>query len=236
LSKVTAFGDTFHVPVILSSQKFLRGMMQLDLRTGSFKLTLVARILIAATLTLAILSSIAPPGLTSSRHFCTMACCAGKPLHEAGSCQANLSLRKPTPPKEQEELCETHNPQMGQHGSMHMQDAPAPSDEESSSLVHLHQQLIDSLAQEEQSKQNSSQQTTSIAASMLTRPCPPDCGAGTFSSSSQSRPRDSAAVAYADRPRPPSSLRLSHPSDNPAKELADLFRRSRPRGPPLSFS
>ena len=202
---------------------------------------LVARILIAATLTIALVSGSAPFGLTSSGHLCMMSCCAGKAPHEAGSCMHGschvdfLAAKTASHPTEQEEHCGATKPRMAQHGEMHMPDAPAPAVQDLSAAVHRHHQPPDSLAQE-QSPQNSSQPAPTIAVSMLTKPCPPDCGAGICSNSSQSRSRGSAALSHAGRPRPPSSLCLRQASYNPAKELDMLCRRSRPRGPPLSFS
>lgn len=208
--------------------------MPINLLTGRLRSMLVARILIAATLTVALVVSIAPFGLTSSAHLCTMSCCAGKPPHEAGSCHANFSVSKPPSPlRDQEEHCGITEPQMAQHGEMLMQDAPPPIEEDLSTSDHQPQQ-VDSLAQE-QSSQNRQQQTK-IAAGVLTKPCPQDCGAGIFSYSSQRRPRDSASLSYADKPRPPTSPRLQRTSDNVAKVQEALYRRARPRGPPLSFS
>lgn len=206
---------------------------------------LIARILIAATLTVALVSGITPLGSMSSGSLCTMSCCAGEAPHEAGSCthgscNVNFASSKPLPPPSppivQEELCRATKPLMTQHGDMHAHDAPAPANEDLSTADHQHHQPADSLVPQDQSPQNKSRQLTNIAASVLTKPCPPDCGAGTFSYSSQTRPRDSASVSYADKPRPPSILRLRRIPDNVAKSLEALRRRSRPRGPPISFS
>jgi hypothetical protein len=214
--------------------------MRLNLRTRRLTPTVVARIVIAAVLALALLSGVVPLGFTSGR-LCQMACCAGMAPHAAGSCShgschIDLSIHKPTPPKQQEEPCGAHKPEaLAQHGGMHAQEAPPPIEEDSSATAHQHAQQTGSSGQE-QARKGRSQQTTNVAASMLTKPCPPDCGAGICSYSSQSRPRGSAALSHAGRPRPPSSLCLRQTSYNPAKELGMLCRRSRPRGPPLSFS
>lgn len=215
--------------------------MQVDLRTRRFSPTLVARILIAATLVAALVSGTVPFGLTSSGHLCTMECCAGKPPHEAGSCmhgscEVNFSVFKsPVPPKEQEEHCGASKPKATEHARMHTQDSPAPNKEDSSVADHRHDLQVDSSEQERARKSNS-QQTTSVAASMLTKPCPPDCGAGTLNYSSPSRPREAAALSYANKPRPPSSILIRSSSDNIFKTLEALYRRSPPRGPPASFS
>ena len=216
--------------------------MHVNLRTGRITPTLVARILIAATLVAALVSAAVPFGLTSSGHLCTMECCAGKAPHEAGSCmhgscEVNFSASKPPPPpKEQEEHCGTHKPEAAtQHGGMHTQEAPVPTEEDSAATAHQHAQQTGSSGQE-QARKGGSQHTTSVAASMLTKPCPPDCGAGTLSYSNQSRPRESAALSYANKPRPPSSVLIRRGSGDISKTLEALFRRTPTRGPPASFS
>ena len=194
-----------------------------------------------ATLTFALVSGIAPLGQTSSGHLCMMACCAGKPPHEAGlcrdgSCHIKLPIRRPPPPpKERGELYGARKPRTACHSATRIQDAPSPRGEDFPPADHQHNRSVESSAQE-QSQRDGSRQTTIVAASMLTRQCPPDCRAVTFSYSSQSRRRDSTATSDAERPRPPSDLRLRHTSHNPAKELDALCGRERPRGPPLSSS
>lgn len=212
--------------------------MRVNLYTRRFRPMLVARILIAATLTVALVSGIAPLGLSSSEALCTMSCCAGKAPHKAGTCthgtcEVDFSAQQPQKPSvEKEEHCGAGKSLTTQHGDMHGHDAPSPSKDKSARAGHQHHQT-GSLAQEQLPK-SSSQQATSVIASMLTKPCPPNCGAGICSYSSQSRPRDSAALSDAGRPRPPSSLSLRQTSYNPAKGLDVLCRRSRPRGPPIS--
>lgn len=211
--------------------------MRTDSSTEGFTLTLVARILIAATLSVALVSGSATLGLSSSAQLCTMSCCTGLAPHEAGSCahgscHVNLPDHKPSPPPEkQEESCDAHVPQSVPDGDRH----DSVTDNHSTS-EHLHEQQDISPAQESPSQKASRQTKTAIAGSVLTKPCPPDCGAGTFSCSSQNRPRDAATVSYADKPRPPSCLRLSRSSYNFAQTRDALCQRSRPRGPPCLFS
>src|SRR5690242_12680598 len=80
--------------------------------------TLVARIIIATALTLTLLSSIIQPGLASSHHLCTMACCLGKPPHEAGSCSvAFLAEEEPEASGDQEQDHSLHGHM--QHSDAH---------------------------------------------------------------------------------------------------------------------
>src|SRR5260370_17306561 len=57
----------------------------------------------------------------------------------------------------------------------------------------------------EQSGVKRAPDVASVSMSTLGKPCQPDCGTGTFSSSRQTRPRDTAAIYYTDQPRPPST-------------------------------
>lgn len=50
----------------------------------------IARIILAAALVVVVLAGAVPPGSFASSHECGMACCAGKPAHEAGSCSTAL--------------------------------------------------------------------------------------------------------------------------------------------------
>jgi hypothetical protein len=219
--------------------------MRADLHDRRMTLYGVARIIIAAALAVALVSGAAPLGSASAGHLCAMACCAGQPPHEAGSCthgscQVSFSVPEPPPPpEEQEELCGAPQPRSEQHHAARTTHAPhappANVEDVSPAAHHRHHAQADSAAREH-SHGGDSRQPPFFNASVLDRPCPPDCGAATSVYSSQSRPRDSAAVSHADRARPPSGPRLRQTSYHSAGELDALCRRSRPRGPPPSFS
>ena len=170
-----------------------------------------------------------------------MDCCAGLPPHESdscahGSCHVALSAPESSPPEEHGEHYGEQARRTGQHGDTHEHDAPSPPPEHASPTHHPHSPPGDSSTREQSPRNGSQSTTTSVVTNALTRPCPPGCGVGAFSYPSQRRPRDFAAAAYADRPRPPSGLLLRHTAHDVVKALADLCRRARPRGPPHSFS
>ena len=222
--------------------------MRADLHNRRTTLYGVARLIIAAALAAILASGAAPLGSASSGHLCAMACCAGQPPHEAGtcthgSCQVSFAAHEsPAPPEEPEELCGAQKPHSERRHAAHTQHAPpANAEDVSSSAHHQHHAQSGSHARadsaaHEHTRRGDSRQPPFFNASVLDKPCPPDCGAATSVSSSQSRPRDSAAVSHADRPRPPSGPRLRQTSYHSAGELDALCRRSRPRGPPASFS
>jgi hypothetical protein len=192
---------------------------------------LVARTILAALLLLTLLSTSLPLVTIASGPMCTLACCAGRAPHAAGSCmngschavlkgRAKVSkIHLQFPVQESEQLC------------------GLPRSTTRNSVVSLRGSAALTLAASSgRSRGSRAQDAASVSTTALGRSCQSDCGTGTFGSSSQSRPRDSGAISYADKPRPPSTARLEHSSLSRAKALDALCRRSRPRGPPISSS
>jgi len=190
-----------------------------------------ARVILGAMLLLAILAAHIPSSAVAIGSMCTLACCAGRAPHAAGSCMngschAFLKGRAQTskihlqlPVYESEHLCglprsSTRNSVMSLRGS----------------------RALTLAASSERTRGSHAPDAASVYMSTIGKPCEPECGTGTFSSSSQSRQRDSSAISYADKPRPPTATRLAYSPFNVAKTLDALCRRSRPRGPPLTSS
>jgi hypothetical protein len=186
----------------------------------------VVHAVVAMMLVLAVLSGAAPFNALSSRHFCTMACCAGLPPHVAGSCHAHLSNRRRA---EREPTCGgVNNSALSHAHSMQMPSATAAE-----MVMPDHCSAGDhSLAQTPSSQGDAERQAT-IAPLTLEQPCPPDCGVGVTSSMQMRRPRDNAAVAHADSPRPPTPATLSHDNIDCFLTLTAFNRPFNPRGPPL---
>jgi hypothetical protein len=191
----------------------------------------VARVILGATLLLSILWANIPTAALASGPMCHLACCAGRAPHAAGSCMngschavlkgrtttSNIHLQLPA--QESEQLCglpprATRNSANSLRGFTTLSVASSP----------------------EQKPGSRGPEAASVSTGMLAKPCQSDCGAGTFSSSNQSRPRDTGAISYADKPRPPSAALPEHSSFSRAQALDALCRRSRPRGPPISSS
>jgi hypothetical protein len=190
----------------------------------------VARVILGATILLSILWANIPTAVLASGPICHLACCAGRAPHAVGSCMngschAFLTGRPKTskthvqfPVHESEQLCglrrrTSQNPLVSLRGST----------------------ALTLLASSDLSRGSRAPDAASMSMSTLGKPCQLDCGTGTFSSS-QSRPRDSGAISYADKPRPPPTARHEHSSFSRAKALDALCRRSRPRGPPIFSS
>ena len=72
---------------------------------------------------------------------------------------------------------------------------------------------------------------TSTAA--LSMSCQHDCGTGTFNYNSQRRPRDTAALAFATRARPPSTLRMLARANAHTYTRDALLWQANPRAPPI---
>jgi hypothetical protein len=186
--------------------------------------TRVARVILGATILLSILWANIPTAALASDPMCNLACCAGRAPHAAGSCMngscpaflkgrvKTSHIHRQLPVQQSEQLCglslsgaRTRTRLLRRPSTLTVSDSSRQSDE-----------------------------AVSVSTSTLGKPCQQDCGAGTFTSSSQSRPRDTGAISYADKLRPPSGSRFELSSFNRAKTLDSLCRRSRPRGPPIS--
>lgn len=189
----------------------------------------VARMIVAAVLALALLSGIAPLSTASSAHMCIMSCCVGKPPHEAGSCGMSLSNAEHAEAAHSCETVETaealseHAGMMDMHG---MQPETVATADHCDTDEHS--------APPHRSSTDHSQQSSGLAFHALQQPCPPDCRAGACGFSAFRRSRDSAALAHAVKPRPPTSVRDSRGTHHPVF-IASAWRRPiLPRGPPLS--
>jgi hypothetical protein len=154
-----------------------------------------------------------------------MACCAGKPPHEAGSCTIAIAChvdQREAPGEMSEESMSHH------HEMMRMADVPTI---DATSSEHL--QGISHHSARPGASQNAS---GALSGSVLSSSCRQDCGAGVFISSSEGRQRDPASLSYAGQPRPPSKARLSLSERSLVKPLAMLRDKLIPRAPPLFFS
>lgn len=199
-----------------------------------------ARIVAAVMLVMALLSGIAPFGTASSSSLCAMACCAGKPPHEAGacagvSCHAHLSARQERPQPKPKTHCEMNGKGTPDHQEM-MRIPDALTIDSAASTGHPDGEVDHSSAQPDAPSQSASRTASVAVSTAISNPCRPDCGAGAFSSSGQGRQRNTADISYAGQPRPPSGGYLFLTKYDPAKTLSALCRKCVPRGPPALFS
>jgi hypothetical protein len=189
-----------------------------------------ARICLAALLLVSVLSNAIPLGSASGHHLCMKDCCAGKPPHEAGSCMMNACETNPLPQKEitkpDDPICDSHAA-VPKHAGM----LPAGMGEDKVNAQHQASVNEFDFATDDRSTANPTN-TPSIESATFSKPCPPDCGSATFSSTNQNKRHDSAALSFAERPRPPSVNALPDASFLRRIKLEVLCRQSQPRAPP----
>jgi hypothetical protein len=178
----------------------------------------IARRALAIALLAGLLASIFPSETLATAPMCTLACCAGRAPHAAGSCMdgsCQAALRK---------------------RSTHSHGARPPVREQFcgfSSLTRRHVSLRGANlmpAGQSQTKSHHSQ----LASFAINKPCRPDCGG--CASGFASLNRNHAAAARGDRQRATSHHQSANSYILPLRTLTGARRRSAPRGPPVSFS
>jgi hypothetical protein len=166
-----------------------------------------------------------------------MACCAGKPPHEAGSCavaiacHVNLKAGSHRPKLESITIDGTSDGSTPHHhGMMHVPDVPL---DEAASYVHLQGKAHHPSHHE--APRNAQGRKAVVAATVLSSGCRQDCGAGVFSSSGEGRQRDPANLSPAGKTKPFSKARPSL-SERNLDRIPDVLRgKLVPRAPPAHF-
>jgi hypothetical protein len=168
-----------------------------------------------------------------------MACCAGKPPHEAGSCASAIACHvsfktgSKRPRLASITIDGTGDGSIHQHhqGMMHVPDVPL--DEAAS---HGHLQGKAHPPSHPETPQKAQGRRSVVAASVLSSGCRQDCGAGVFSLSGEGRQRDPANLSHAGKPKPFSKASPSLAERNLDRAPAMLRGKLIPRAPPARFS
>lgn len=190
----------------------------------------VARTILAALLPITLLWGVVSVTTIANSSTCTLACCAGRAPHAAGTCMNGS--------------CQVGLTSHGKASHLHRQVSVQPSErlcgvvritERTTATMERESTMRASGRSSEQKRASDTPKAGTVSPAIGKR-CQPDCCAGTLGSSSQSRPRESCASSYSDKPRPPTAGRLAYSPFNLAKTLDALCRRSRPRGPPITSS
>jgi hypothetical protein len=191
--------------------------------------------LVAAVLVCTLLSGIIPFDSASSEHLCTMECCIGKPPHLAGSCNLSFSRGKRLKPEMScgiggmSEAPASHDAM----GAMRMDASPADG---VTVVASDHSDTDAHSADATPSSQDDPSPSINAIAQSLSKPCPPECGSGAVSFA-QVRPKDdTATLAYAVKPRPPTLIKRLRSSYGALFITSAHRKQSRPRGPPVFFS
>lgn len=192
------------------------------------RLTPFARAILASGLLLGLLLGSVPFTIVTSAASCKLACCAGRSEHAAGSCMngsCHVSLNGGRQKRHihseaaiepGEHLCGL--PRIKLYAARRPVTAPVTIDATSSLL--------------DKGPPGSTIDPASVSPTALTKPCRADCGSCGSSFTNSNRQRNSGALAYADRPRPPSGVGLGKVVLSSTRKLRALCRRGAPRGPP----
>ena len=192
----------------------------------------VMRVVLAAGLALALLAGVVPASLSSAQQTCTMSCCAGKPLHVAGSCRHAFSEDSETQTHSVTASEEHHHAEATETNGT---TAPEIIEADASTSSHCGTNAHSSTESASTARAARPPQPPSIKAHVLIRPCSPECAAAAVSNLSQVRRGRSVAVLTANhRPRPPTRASLSEQTFDLQTSPAVICRQSRPRAPPTA--
>lgn len=176
-------------------------------------------------LALVLLSGLIPSGVLSATRLCRMACCAGKPPHEAGSCNALLASA------EQDEAA-TEAAESHQHSSSHQAAQPATETVEASPSSDHCQTTAHHATEHHQAAEPEPGQRAGVRGALLDKPCSADCLSAALNPAQLRRPRESAAHSMLVRLRPSALIvRADTPSGRSPSSIAHQ-RQSSPRAPP----
>lgn len=187
----------------------------------------IARICVVALLALLLLAGLIPSGAVSASHACQMDCCAGKPPHEAGACNAFAASAEKDEMQPEADASEhaSHHEEMQMSGT-----ATETVIETKGSSGHC-QTATHSSAQPHTPRRAHFKQS-SVAAQAFTRPCAAECSAAVLSLLQLRKPREAATLSIAVRPRPPTLCFRAGGIIDPSTSSTELRRRIRPRAPP----
>jgi hypothetical protein len=191
----------------------------------SCRLQNIPRVILGSILLLGMLATTFPMATIASSPMCTLSCCVGRAPHAAGSCMngtchAYLRSRANTT---RIQRAETYTEKFCGLNRLTQFNRSLFS-----SATRSVARIGDSPTQQSKSNQRS------ISGGAMTKPCDPDCGGAVLGSSTQGRARHFSAIAYADKPKPPSTSRRYRYALSRSKILGGFGQRVSPRGPPLN--
>ena len=179
------------------------------------RLVSMARILLASALLAAFLSGIVPIASVSAGTVCTLECCVGRAPRASGSCMDGSC----------------HATLLTAHAAAKRLQSKLDQSDMFCGLARNFETKRFARMRVDASSHRSPNQLLGAA---FERPCQPECG-GCISGFTN-RQRNSAAIASANRPRPPTDAYLSGFRHRRTRILKTQCRQGAPRGPPVSFS
>jgi hypothetical protein len=179
----------------------------------------------------------------ASGPLCTMACCAGKTPHAAGSCvhsACETGISTDTPTGNSHEHSHHHDsqtaaaPDSNGHASLILADVTAGACgagiEEVPTIEAAPVQADEKLPNSAERKTN-----PAFSATVLSQPCEAGCGACTSSYAAPNRSRNALALSGVKSPPVPHCSKYAD-HNRPLTFAASIYcRQSVPRGPPASF-
>jgi hypothetical protein len=153
----------------------------------------------------------------SAGSMCHLECCAGRAPHASGSCMNGSCHAALLTPK-----TAAQSPQAKPDQSEKLCGLARKIEAKSFARMRVHA-----------SRHTSS---TQLLAAAFENPCQPDCNGCASGFTNSKRQRNSATIAGANRPRPPTDTRPSDFRYHCTRILKTQCRQGAPRGPPLSFS
>jgi hypothetical protein len=187
---------------------------------------------VALLLLIAVLASALPLSTVASGPTCTLTCCEGRAPHAAGSCMNGSCQAVIAGPIKRVHLHEAAPQQTEQLCGL-------PVLKGKTARVRPIQSLITrpfASTSRSLGTGHGALDQASVSTNAFTKPCQPDCGSCASGFMNSNRQRNSAAVAYADRPRPPSAAGLRNFKFGLTQALSAMLRQAAPRGPPPFFS
>jgi hypothetical protein len=183
----------------------------------------------------------------ASGPLCTLACCAGRAAHAAGSCMDGSCDSGVATPKP----ANNSAPQLHHHHEQQLAEATdsnTPTSAFAGAMASAGGSDMDQVptiepVSDEASADNGTRAETSsrtnrsgISAKVFSKPCQPDCGVCASGFAAPKRSRNAAGLAGPLNVPRPSSAQLTVGRKPLMHKRSALRRQSVPRGPPLSFS
>ena len=195
------------------------------LNAKSVRVISVARVFLATVFLIGFVASSFPLETIASGPTCTLACCAGRAPHAAASCM-NGSCHA---------FLKSRSKRSHQHNGAYSETFCGLT-----RFSQLNRSLfsvrVQSSAKGEGSAKERDSNSLLLSGGMISSPCDPNCGGVISSASSQTRPRQFIALAYANKPRPPSPSRQCRFAPSRFKTLSGFGKQVSPRGPPVQSS
>jgi len=176
-------------------------------------------VLLASVLLAGLLASIFPLETLATGRTCSLACCAGRTPHAAGSCMdgsCHAALKKHS-----SQIHSSHRKEITEQLCGLARFARILKSREPSETLEV-------------SSQKNESGTTRLSSNPITKPCAPDCGSCGPGFTNQNRERNTLTLIT--RTRPPSDVRLIAIRSSLTRQLRALCRHCGPRAPPLPFS